>query len=451
MISQILGIARNTLVESLRQPIFFVLVAASGLLQWFNTASAAYSMGYTTTAEVSGDDKLLLDIGMGTIFLFGTLLAAFQATAVISREIVDKTVLTVVAKPVARPTIILGKYLGVSGAIIMAVVVMITFLLFGVRHEVMSTASDDFDMPVVAFAGGAVAISFAVAVFGNFFYGWSFPQVALTAMTPLVPAAYVATLFFSKDWEVQPIGTDFKPAVLVACAALAMAILVLTAIATAVSTRLGQVMTVVVCAGIFVIGLLSNHLLGRVAFQNEFIGIIDSAEPTQTRYRNFDIPQASYDITFVTFPETTLDPGASVWYGPSPTGIAMAVPNFEPFEGDPADSRVIGDEDTPPAVIISQASGRSATLLQAGGRPVSVQRPPREGDYVFLQPTTISPIAVTAWSIVPNMHYFWLLDAVTQNRAVPPEHLARIGVYSVLQIGVFLSLAVILFQRRDVG
>ncbi|MEO0632432.1 MAG: hypothetical protein AAFY46_17145, partial [Planctomycetota bacterium] len=92
MISQILGIARNTLIESLRQPIFFVMVVVSGLLQWLNTASAAYSMGYTTSAEVSGDDKLLLDIGMGTIFLFGTLLAAFQATAVISREIVDKTV-----------------------------------------------------------------------------------------------------------------------------------------------------------------------------------------------------------------------------------------------------------------------------------------------------------------------------------------------------------------------
>ncbi len=451
MLSQILGIARNTLVESLRQPIFFVMVLICGLLQWLNTASAAYSMGYSTTAEVSGDDKLLLDIGMGTIFLFGTLLAAFQATAVISREIVDKTVLTVVAKPVARPTIVLGKFVGVSGAILMAVIVMITFLLFGIRHEVMTNASDDFDMPVVVFSGCAIAVSFAIALFGNFFYGWSFPQVAMTAMFPLVPAAYVATLFFNKEWEVQPIGTDFKPAVLVACVALAMAVLVLTAIATAVSTRLGQVMTIVVCAGVFVIGLLSNHLLGRVAFENEFIAIIDSAEPRESRYAEFRSPQASYDIGFVTFPEDTLEPGMSIWYGPSPTGIAMAVPDFEPFEGDPDDPRVIGDDSTPPAVIIAEASGRSAVFQQAGGQPLAVQRPPREGDYVFLKPTRVNPIAVAAWSVVPNMHYFWLLDAVTQNRAIPAEHLVRVGMYSALQIGVFLSLAVILFQRRDVG
>ncbi|MEO1716227.1 MAG: ABC transporter permease subunit [Planctomycetota bacterium] len=419
MISQILGIARNTLVESLRQPIFFVMVVLSGLLQWLNTASAAYSMGYTTSAEVSGDDKLLLDIGMGTIFLFGTLLAAFQATAVISREIVDKTVLTVVAKPVARPTIVIGKYIGVVVAILMAVVVMITFLLFGIRHEVMSTAADSFDMPVVVFLSGAVGLSFAIAVFGNFFYGWSFPQVALTVMVPLVPAAYVATLFFAKDWEVQPITTDFKPAVLVACLSLAMAIMVLTAIAAAVSTRLGQVMTIVVCAGVFVIGLLSNHLLGRVAFQNEFIAVIESAEPREARFREFNGAQASYDIRFNTFPESPLDPGTSVWYGPSPTGIAMAVPDFEPFEGDPSDRRVIGDEDTSPAIIVAESSGRDAVFQQAGGTAVSVERPPREGDYVFLSPTATNPIAIAAWSVVPNMHYFWLLDAVTQNRVVP--------------------------------
>ncbi|MEO0630958.1 MAG: hypothetical protein AAFY46_09555, partial [Planctomycetota bacterium] len=300
-------------------------------------------------------------------------------------------------------------------------------------------------------AGSAVAISFAVAVFGNFFYGWSFPQVALTVMVPLVPAAYVATLLFNKEWEVQPIATDFKPAVLVACLSLAMAIMVLTAIATAVSTRLGQVMTIVVCSGVFVIGLLSNHLLGRVAFQNEFVAIIESAEAQEPRFEPFDRPQAAYDIRFVTFPEAPLDPGTSIWYGPSPTGIAMAVPEFEPFGGDPNDPRVVGNESTPPAVIVSESAGRSAVFQQAGGRAISVERPPREGDYIFLQPTRTNPIALGAWSVVPNMHYFWLLDAVTQNRAVPTEHLVRIAVYSLLQIGVFLSLAVILFQRRDVG
>ena len=83
-------------------------------MQALNTAISAFSMGYTETAEVHGDNKMLLDVGMATVFVMGMILAAFQATAVISREIEDKTILTIVSKPIARPTVVFGKYLGVS-------------------------------------------------------------------------------------------------------------------------------------------------------------------------------------------------------------------------------------------------------------------------------------------------------------------------------------------------
>ena len=68
------------------------------------------------------------------------------------------------------------------------------------------------------------SLSGAIAVFGNFFYGWSFPQVAMTCMFPLVPAAYVAPLLFDKEWHLQPIATDFKPSVFVACFSLTLAV-----------------------------------------------------------------------------------------------------------------------------------------------------------------------------------------------------------------------------------
>jgi hypothetical protein len=453
MISQLLAIARNTFTESLRQPVYVVLIIASGLFQALNTAVAAYSMGYTDTAEVTKDDKLLLDIGMGTIFVIGTLLAAFQATSVISREIVDKTVLTVVAKPVERPTIVLGKFLGVSGAIAAAVIIMITFLLFAIRHEVLSTAADDYDQPVLVFCLGAVGLSLALATWGNFFYGWSFPQVSVVSMLVLVPAGYVLTLLFSKEWEPQAPGTDFKPAVFAACMALGMAILVLTSIATAASTRLGQVMTIVVCAGVFLAGLLSNHVLGRHAFSNDYIAEIESAEPQAERFAGFDSTQSRYNVELVTFPELTLEPGRAIWYGPDPTGFTMAVPGFAPLvvpEGQTLEG-VIGREETGPAVVVGETDGTSLVLVQAGGSPVPVQRPPQAGDFLFVKPTRFNTLAMAAWGIVPNMHYFWLLDAVSQNRQIPAEHLTRVAVYSLLQIGVFLSLAVVLFQRRDVG
>src|SRR5688572_13340848 len=108
--SQILTIAKNTFVESVRQPIYFVLIVLGGIMQVLNTWGAAYSMGCTDTAEVSGYNQVLLDIGLATIFVCGMLLAAFIATAVISREIERKTVLTVVSKPISRTAVVLGKY-----------------------------------------------------------------------------------------------------------------------------------------------------------------------------------------------------------------------------------------------------------------------------------------------------------------------------------------------------
>lgn len=451
MLFQTLIIARNTLVESLRQPIFFVLIVISGLFQALNTAASGFSMGYSTSAEVHGDDKMLLDVGLATVFVTGMILAAFQATAVISREIEDKTILTIVSKPIARPTVVFGKYLGVTGAILMATIIMICFLLFGVRHEVMTNASDMVDMPVVVFSVSAVVLSMFVAGWTNFFYGWSFPQVSVVLMTVLVPVAYVVTLLVSKRWEMQPIGTDFKPQVMLASLSLFFAIMVMTSIAVAASTRLSQVMTLVICIGVFVLGLLSNHLLGKRAFVNEFTAIVETAQPERLEFTDFLTRGARYELTLENFPKESLKPGAPIYYAPSPQGLGMAVPDYAPFMGDPTDDSLLFDATTKPALIVKSAERKNLTIQNIGSRSLPVERPPQEGDYLFTKPTRVNPVALAAWSVVPNMSYFWLLDAVTQNRLIPTSHILRLGVYSVLQIGAFLCLAIILFQRRDVG
>lgn len=451
MIVQTLNIARNTLVESLRQPIFFVLIFVSGLFQALNTAASGFSMGYSTSAEVYGDNKMLLDVGMATVFVMGMILAAFQATAVISREIEDKTILTIVSKPIARPTVVFGKYLGVSVAILMATLIMVTFLLFGVRHQVMTRASDFVDMPVVIFSVSAVGLSVLVAAWTNFFYGWSFSQVSVTLMTFLVPVAYAITLLFSNEWEFQSISTDLKPQVMLACMSLGLAVLVMTAVAVAASTRLSQVMTLVICVGVFVMGLLSNHFLGKRAFLNDFAAIIETSEPERTEFTDFRARGARYNLTLENFPNETLSPGTPIYYGPSPQGIGMSVPDFRPYEGDPADESRLFASDTPSGIMVKASDRKSLTIQNIGERSLAVARPPREGDYLFTSPTRINPIALTAWSVVPNMHSFWLLDAVTQNRTIPTGHIVRLIAYSVTQISALLCLAIILFQRRDVG
>jgi len=436
MLLQVPTIARNTLTESLRQPIFLVLVLVCGVLQVLSTWAAGFSMGYSDeTSEVTGDNKLLFDVGLATVFVCGMLLTAFIATSALSREIENKTVLTVVSKPVGRSSLVLGKFAGLAGAIAIAVVTMLIFLLFGLRHEVMSTAADELDGPVIIFSLIALLLSLGIAAWTNFFYGWSFPQIASILLLPAMALAYVLVLAVGKKWQWQPLTTDLKPQVMLACAAMLCSMFVLTAIATAASTRLGQVLTIVVCSGVFVFGLLSNYLIGRHAFLGTPIAVIKEASPDRIDMEPFTSTRDIYHVVLDAEPDEPFRPGSSFFYGSTPGGLDTAVPDFPPFTG----------------VTKSAAAGTELDVRHAGREPIALARPPRPGDYVFRQHPRVAPVALALWSVIPNMQDFWLLDAITQNAPIPLSHLGLVILYTVFQSGAFLCVAIVLFQKRDVG
>ncbi len=416
------------------------------------------------------------------MFVCGVLLAAFLATAVVSREIENKTVLTVVSKPIGRPAVVVGKYLGVAGAIVVAVTIMLVFLLFGIRHGVMSTAADELDMPVFVFGGGAVVISLFVGAWGNFFYGWSFSQATTLLLLPLVLVAYAIVLHVDDDWHVQSLGStgymyldrimsegefrlkygdpatfpdavpttiwgDFKPQIMLACTALMFSMLVLTALATAVSTRLGQVMTIVVCTGVFVFGLLSNAFLGRYAFKNQAVAMVVDAESERLTREAFDEPGDVYDLKLDGEPDVPLPPGTPFYWGPNPNGFSLSV---RPFTVPVSPEEAVGPRG-PGRIVVQDWEGPDVSIVHAGETRAGVRRPPRDGDFVFTEPTRLNPVATALWATVPNMHYFWLVDAITQNQPVPFRHIGLLAVYSGLQVVGFLGLGVVLFQTRDVG
>jgi ABC-2 type transport system permease protein len=450
MILQLLTIARNAFIESVRQPVLLLLVLLSGILQVFNTWNTGFAMADAETGKITGDNKLLFDIGLGTVFVIGVLLAGFIATAVMSREIENKTVLTVVSKPVPRYTLVLGKYLGVAGAILGAIVVMLVFLMLGIRHGVMSTTADELDGPVLCIGVLSVFLALALGGWCNFFYGWNFAQTAMSLLIPFSIASYVLVLLFDKNWKVQPLSTDFNAEVMLASAALTMAILVLTAVATAASTRLGQVMTIVVCCGVFLMALLSNHLIGRKVFQNNPLGKVE-----EIRYTESDLamnePGQVMTLKLLSPLNTLPAPKTTLYYSPSPSGFPMLNRDAAPFTGDLTKANDTKGRDVPPSLVVVECDRQSLKAMTVGGKPLPVIRPISEGDYVFLERTQINRPAMVAWTVIPNMQLFWLLDAVTQNRAIPVQYVLMAGVYALAEIGVFLSLAVILFQRRDVG
>jgi ABC-2 type transport system permease protein len=451
MFGQLVTIARNTFIESVRQPVFFVLVALCGVLQIFNTWGTNFALGYTESGEVSSDNKLLLDVGLATVFVCGMLLAAFIATAVISREIENRTVLTVVSKPVPRPIVVLGKYFGAAGAVAIAVTTMLLFLMLAIRHEVMSTSADDLDRPVLLFTFIAVFLAFAVGTWCNFFYGWVFSQTTTLLLLPLTAAAYLGVLLVSKKWEFQDITTDFKPQIALASLCVLMALMVLTAVATAASARLGQVMTIVVCAGVFVFGLLSNHFIGRHAFQNQIVARVLSSEPERPDDPMLSEPGDRMKVTLLLEPRVPVPVGTPFYYGPNPNGFPLSVEPFEPFTGDIAEREQALNPAAPPSLAVVESNGRELTVRRLGGKGPLVRQPPQPNDYVFIRTTRVRPLAVALWGIIPNVQFFWLVDAVTQNQPIPARHVGLVALYALVQIGVFLALAVILFQRREVG
>lgn len=255
MFGQTLAIAWNTFSESIRQPIVLVMMLVATVLIVLSNPFAAFTM--------EDDQRMFIDIALSTVFVSVILLSAFLATSVINREIENRTVLTVISKPVDRVVFVLGKYVGVAGALLLTLLYLAFVFLLVERHGTLPTLSSPFHRPVLIFGIGGLAVGVGVAIWMNYFYGRSFPSAVLLATTPILALAYLLSLFFRFDFSADTLATSFRADLWLAIVAMSMAILILTAVAVAASTRLGQVLTLAVTLGVFMAGMLSDWIFGR--------------------------------------------------------------------------------------------------------------------------------------------------------------------------------------------
>lgn len=259
----LLGIAHNTFTESIRQPVFLILVLVVTSLLVLNPS---ISQGSTLGSHGSDTfDKFMVDLGLSMMLISGMLLAAFTATGVVSREIERKTVLTVVSKPISRLVFLLGKFCGVLAAVWLAYWVWGLVFLLTVRHGVLESEAAKADIPVIVFGALAIGLALVVALWCNYFYRWVFGATFSVCMALLLTVAYGLVLLVDAKWQVQPPTTDLQPQLLLAMLLLGEALAVISAIALAASTRMAQVMTLVVCTMVFAVGLTSDYLFGRFA------------------------------------------------------------------------------------------------------------------------------------------------------------------------------------------
>jgi len=259
MLGQLLAVTRNTFTESIRQPFLVVWVSVVILL----IILAPYLSGYT----FDNDNLFALELELSALLTGGLILAAFTASGVISREIENRTVLTVISKPIPRPVFIIGKYMGIVGALILAWWDWSLVLLLVLRQGVFSDASAQWDFPVLVFGSAALLGACGVAALRNYFFREHFGAAFAKWMAILLPVAFLAVLFFSHSFELQdPLAglLSFWP-VYMAEFFILQAVFLFAAIATACSTRLGQVPTLVICILVFLVGLSSDFYFGKLA------------------------------------------------------------------------------------------------------------------------------------------------------------------------------------------
>ncbi|MDX1390482.1 MAG: ABC transporter permease [Acidobacteriota bacterium] len=98
------AIALNTFREAIRDRILYLLLAFALVL-----ILAARLLSLLT---VGSEDKIIKDLGLGAISIFGVLTAVFVGVSLVFKEVERRTVYTLLANPVRRWQFVSGKYLG---------------------------------------------------------------------------------------------------------------------------------------------------------------------------------------------------------------------------------------------------------------------------------------------------------------------------------------------------
>src|SRR3982751_1214805 len=113
---RILAIAKNAFREAVRDRILYNLIIFVLLI----TASAIF-LGELTAGQ---EARVIVDLGLSSILLFGVFIAIFVGVSLVWKEIEKKTVYSIFSKPIGRGEFIVGKYLGLCGTLLVNVAVM---------------------------------------------------------------------------------------------------------------------------------------------------------------------------------------------------------------------------------------------------------------------------------------------------------------------------------------
>jgi ABC-type transport system involved in multi-copper enzyme maturation permease subunit len=115
--NRVIVIALNTFRETLRDKILYNLVFFGLLL-----IVSSILLGTLTMGERA---KIIQDLGLASINVFGVLIAIFVGIGLVSKEIEKRTIYSIIAKPIPRYQFLLGKYAGLALTLLVNIAIMV--------------------------------------------------------------------------------------------------------------------------------------------------------------------------------------------------------------------------------------------------------------------------------------------------------------------------------------
>ena len=137
-------IAVNVFRESVRDKVLYNLVLFAILL-----IGASYMLGQLTAGQ---DVKIIKDLGLAATSIFGLFIAVFIGIGLVSKEVERRSIYALLAKPIHRYQLVVGKYCGLVLTLTVNVAIMavalylvLAYLAWGVPPDVARS----WDAPAV--------------------------------------------------------------------------------------------------------------------------------------------------------------------------------------------------------------------------------------------------------------------------------------------------------------
>ena len=127
-------IAVNVFRESVRDRVPYAIVVFAILL-----IASSYLMGQLTAGQ---DIKIIKDLGLAALAIFGLFIAVFIGIGLVSKEVEKRSIYALLSKPISRPQLVVGKYAGLVLTLAVNVGVM-TIALYAVLGFMSYLATPD--------------------------------------------------------------------------------------------------------------------------------------------------------------------------------------------------------------------------------------------------------------------------------------------------------------------